>query len=200
MYIMWGAGYGFAAAIQPGPFQTYLIAQALARGWRQTLAAALAPLVSDGPIIILMLWVLNRLPTWLERGLYVSGGVFILYLAWQMFRRRQNDASGTSLTPRAGPHSLAGAALMNILSPGAYVYWGLVAGPILLSGWRQDPLQGMGFLMGFYVAMLVTLGSLIILFGAAGRWGQRLNRTLRSIAALTLLGFGSYQLWRGLGR
>ncbi|MBK7455571.1 MAG: hypothetical protein IPJ46_18150 [Anaerolineales bacterium] len=42
-----GIGYGLAAASQPGPFQTYLISQTLTRGWKRTLPAALAPLVSD---------------------------------------------------------------------------------------------------------------------------------------------------------
>jgi threonine/homoserine/homoserine lactone efflux protein len=62
LYILQGIGYGLAAAAQPGPFQTYLISQALIKGWRRTVPAALAPLVSDGPIIALCLLVLSQLP------------------------------------------------------------------------------------------------------------------------------------------
>ena len=61
-YLLQGLGYGFAAAVQPGPFQTYVMSQALERGWRRALPAALAPLISDGPIIALTLLVLTRLP------------------------------------------------------------------------------------------------------------------------------------------
>jgi len=60
VYVMQGIGYGFAAAVQPGPFQTYITAQTLSSGWRNTLPAALAPLISDGPIIALVLLVLIR--------------------------------------------------------------------------------------------------------------------------------------------
>jgi threonine/homoserine/homoserine lactone efflux protein len=53
LYILQGIGYGFAAAAQPGPFQTYLISQTLIKGWKPTLPAAFAPFLSDGPIIAL---------------------------------------------------------------------------------------------------------------------------------------------------
>ena len=52
-YIAQGLVYGFAAAAQPGPLQTYIISQAVARGWKRALPTALAPLISDGPIILL---------------------------------------------------------------------------------------------------------------------------------------------------
>src|SRR5215216_5195710 len=91
LYIIQGLGYGFAAAVQPGPFQTYLISQTLSKGWKQTLPAALAPLLSDEPIITLCLLVLSQVPAWLQRFLYIAGGLFILYLAfgayssWKIF-------------------------------------------------------------------------------------------------------------------
>lgn len=31
-YLVLGAGFAFAAAVQPGPFQTYLIGETIARG------------------------------------------------------------------------------------------------------------------------------------------------------------------------
>jgi threonine/homoserine/homoserine lactone efflux protein len=59
LYILQGIGYGFAAGAQPGPLQTYIISQTLLRGWSRTLPAALAPLISDGPIITICLLVLS---------------------------------------------------------------------------------------------------------------------------------------------
>ena len=32
-YLIFGITYAFAAAVQPGPFQTYIISQTLNRGW-----------------------------------------------------------------------------------------------------------------------------------------------------------------------
>src|ERR1035441_7648661 len=81
-YLILGMAYAFAAAVQPGPPQTYLISQTLSHGWRRTLPAAFSPLISDGPVIVLVLLVLSRVPVWLAQGLRLAGGVFVLYLAW----------------------------------------------------------------------------------------------------------------------
>ncbi len=62
IYLLQGIGYGLIAASQPGPFQTYLISQTLTRGRKRTLPAALAPLISDGPIILISLLVLSQVP------------------------------------------------------------------------------------------------------------------------------------------
>src|SRR5215218_9551987 len=82
LYLLQGIGFGFAAAVQPGPFQTYLISRALSKGWKRTLPAAFAPLLSDGPIIALCVLVLSQVPPWLQRFLYLAGGLFVLYLAF----------------------------------------------------------------------------------------------------------------------
>ena len=62
-YLFLGMTYAFAAAVQPGPFQAYLISQTISNGWRSTLPAAFAPLLSDGPIILVVLLVLSRMPS-----------------------------------------------------------------------------------------------------------------------------------------
>lgn len=200
-YILQGIIYGFAAAAQPGPFQTYLISQSLLNGWRRTLVAALAPLVSDGPIIALCLLVLSRVPDWLERLLSIAGGVFVLYLAfgaykaWRYFDARLPE-SGTG-----SRQSLLKAATMNALSPGPYIFWSLVTGPILLRGWRETPVYGISFMLGFYLTMMSSLGAIIVVFGAARQLGPRVNRALLAASAVALFLFGLYQLVSGvLGR
>ncbi|MCG2787183.1 MAG: LysE family transporter [Anaerolineae bacterium] len=197
-YILSGLLLGFAAAAQPGPFQTYLIAQAVSYGWRKTWVAALAPLLSDGPIILLTLFALNQIPTWLQRGLNVAGGLFILYLAWGAFRKWQDFGSleiGTA--PQAG-HSLLKAAFMNMLSPVPYIYWSLVTGPILLAGLHVSPLHGLSFLLSFYLVLVGGFLALMAIFSAASRPGNRANRILIGISAVVLAGFGVFQLLRGL--
>lgn len=197
-YILQGIGYGFAAAVQPGPFQTYLISQTLTRGWKRTLPAALAPLVSDGPIIALCLLVLSQVPLWLQRSLYVAGGLFILYLAYGAYRSWKNFDSNIPLPETETQQSVLKAALMNALSPGAYIYWSLVTGPILLKGWREMPVNGIGFLAGFYVILVASLLAIILVFGTAVRFGPKVNRILLGISAVALFGFGVYQLWQGI--
>jgi threonine/homoserine/homoserine lactone efflux protein len=85
-----------------------------------------------------------------------------------------------------------------MVSPGPYIFWSLVTGPILLEGWREAPALGVGFLAGFYTAMIASLATLILLFGLARHLGPKINRTLLGLSAVALLGFGIYQLWRGI--
>lgn len=197
--IVLGMGYGFAAAVQPGPFQTYLISQSLRQGWRRTLPASLAPLLSDGPIILLAILVLSQLPATWERALQVAGGLYVLYLAWGAFRawREQGMQGAEDVTVR-GDHGLVKAALTNALSPGPYLFWGMVTGPILLQGWREAPIRGVGFLLGFYGAMIASLAVLIAAFSSARRLGPRVTRVLVGLSALALLGFGLLQLAQGV--
>lgn len=196
-YLLQGLGYGLAAAAQPGPFQTYLISQALTKGWQRTLPAVLAPLISDGPIIVLAVLILNRFPKGWQNTLSIAGGLFVLYLSWGAFKTWQTfDEDDVSTQDGAG--GVFKAALMNALGPGPYLFWGLVTGPILIAGWRESPANAGAFLLGFYGAMILTLIALIIAFGATRRLGKRLNRLLIVISALALCGFGLYQIWQGL--
>ena len=87
---------------------------------------------------------------------------------------------------------------MNALSPGPYIYWGLVTGPILLAGWRDSPVKGLGFLMSFYATIVFSLAGIIMVFGTARLLGPKVNRTLFLVSAITLAGFGLYQLKLGL--
>ncbi len=198
VYLLQGIGCGFAAAVQPGPFQTYIIAQTLNAGWRNTLLAAFAPLVSDGPIIALVLLALSQVPEGLQRFLHIVSGLFVLYLAVNAFIgwRNFDPARGTAIA--SAPQSLFRAAMMNVVSPGPYIYWSLVTGPVLLAGWRDAPANGMGFLAGFYLAMILTLAGIIVLFGAARRLGPKVNRAMLGTSVVALACFGLYQLWLGV--
>lgn len=198
MYLIQGMAYGAAAGSQPGPFQTYLISHSLSFGWKRTLSMALAPLISDGPIILLSILVLNQIPVWMQKFLYIAGGLFVLYLSYGAFHawRTFHDFRIPAQAP--GHQSIFRAALTNALSPGAYLYWTLVTGPILVRGWHENFIHGTVFLFGFYTALISCLAAIILVFGAAGRLGNVFNRALLGISAIALFGFAVYQLWLGI--
>ena len=198
LYIVQGVVYGFAAAAQPGPLQTFLISQALMKGWRRSAASAFAPLISDGPIIALCLLVLRQVPGWLRNFLYIAGGLFILYLAYGSYRSWKNFDPQVPSTEVGSRQTLLNATLTNVLGPGAYVFWTLVTGPILIAGWRETPVYGIAFLLGFYVTMISSLALIIIVFGAARQLGPKVNHILIGVSAIALCCFGLYQLWLGI--
>ncbi len=197
IYLFQGAVYGLTAASQPGPFQTYIISQTLTRGWKRTLPAALAPLISDGPIILLCVLVLTQVPVWMQRGLHIAGGLFILYLAYGAYKTWKNFNLSVPAVETETRQSVLKAAMMNALNPNPYIFWTLVTGPILLQGWHESPVNGIGFLAGFYISMILCLVLIIIVFGIASRFGSKVNRTMLGISAIALFCFGGYQLWQG---
>jgi len=198
-YLILGVTYAFAAAAQPGPFQTYIISQSLSKGWRRTLPAALAPLISDWPIILLVLLVLTRVPGWLAPVLQLAGGVFLLYLAAGAYKTWRCFDTGKILLDQTGQQTVLKAVLVNLLNPNPYLAWSLVLGPLLLKGWQEAPSHGIALLAGFYAVMILCQAGIILLFAAARNLGPRVNRVMVGISAVALACFGIYELWSGLG-
>jgi len=198
LYILQGIGYGFAAGVQPGPLQTYIVSQTLLKGWRRTLLAAFAPLISDGPIIAICLFVLSQVPGWLQRILFIAGGLFVLYLAYGAYQTWKNFDPNLPSPQSGTQQSILKAALVNTLNPNPYIFWTLVTGPILLAGWRNTPLYGLGFLLGFYATFIFSLAAMILIFGTMQQLGPKINRILLGFPAVALFFFGLYQLWLGI--
>ena len=197
LYFLQGVTFGFAAAVQPGPFQTYLISQTVSSGWKRTLPAVLAPLISDGPILALVLLVLVRLPDLAIQFLRLAGGAFVIYLAVGAFNswKHFEDQKAASQTE---PKSVFKAAFINLLSPNPYLFWSLVGAPLLLTAWRETPLNGIGLLLGFYITIIGCTAGIVLLIGSTGKLGAKFNRTLLGISSLALFGMGIYQIWLGV--
>jgi len=197
-FLLQGLTLGFAAGAQPGPFQTYLISQTLSQGWRRTWIAAFAPLVSDGPIVALALLVLSQIPDWFQCVLQIAGGLFVLYLAWGAYKAWQSFAPDAENTPQNGPQSLLRAAMMNALSPGPYLFWSLVIGPLIVTTWRENPANTLSIVLAFYIAMIGLNIAVVLLFGQAARFGNQVRKAMLGLSVLMLVGFGLYQLWQGI--
>lgn len=197
-YALQAAALGLSAAAMPGPFQAYLISQSLRLGWRRALPAAFAPLLSDGPILILVIFVLTRLPVEFLQVLQITGAFFILFLAWKSWQAFRAFTGKPVLSPGEERQNVLQAAVMNLLNPNPYLFWSVVAGPIFLSAWQIAPLYGLAFILSFYAVMIGGMIVLVLLFGSARRLGPQVNRILLGISALALFAFGIYQLWQGI--
>jgi threonine/homoserine/homoserine lactone efflux protein len=196
-YFILGVAYAFAAVVQPGPYQTYVISQTLSNGWRRTLPAAFAPLVSDGPIAILVLVVLSQVPRWFTFVLELAGGLFLLYLAVRALNAWRRYDGEKKVQSQSIRQSLTKAVMVNLLNPNPYLGWSLVIGPLLLKGWRETPQNGVSLLVGFYGTMVAAMIGTIMLFGGARTLGPKVNRILIGISAIALAFFAFYELWLG---
>ncbi len=194
-YFLLGITPAFAAAVQPGPLQTFLISQALSKGWRKTLPATLAPLLSDGPIIALVVWALTSVPGRLITVLQFGGGALLLYLAFSAWKTWREYDPDKALGGSSGGQTLLKAVLVNLLNPNPYIGWSLLMGPLLVQGWRESPAHGIGLLLGFYGTLVACSAGIVLLFASARSLGPRLTRAMILVSAVALAGFAAYEFW-----
>ena len=152
-YLAIGITFAFAAAIQPGPLQAYLISQTLALGWRRTILASFAPLLSDSPIIALSIFILSHISASFVQILQIVGGIYLLHLALQAFKTYSYYDTEKVLQVY-DPNTLFKAVFVNLLNPNPYLSWSLVMGPLLLKAWQEAPVNGIILLIGFYATMV----------------------------------------------
>lgn len=200
VYLSQGLILGGTAAAQPGPMLAYLLSQTINNGWRRTLPAAFAPLISDIPIVLLVILVLTRTPDWSLHLLRIIGGFFLLYMAYGAFISYKTAVSATPQIQQTSHKGVFNAALMNFLSPNPYIFWATIAGPIFIAGWRQAPGYGLSFVLGFYLTLIGGFIAFIVLFALTKRLDSRVNRLLSGFSALALLLFALYQLWLGISQ
>ena len=195
-HLLQGITLGFTASATPGPFQAFLLNHTVQHGKRRALPLCLAPLISDAPIIILMLCILTQLPQVFLRFIQIFGGLFLLYLAKGTLSTVWNG-NGQNSAP-AQPRNFQHAILMNLLSPGPYIFWGTITGPMFLKALSRSLWHAICFLGGFYTILIGGFIAFVIISSAALSMGRKTGRVMAIIAAMALFGFGVWQIWNGI--
>jgi threonine/homoserine/homoserine lactone efflux protein len=196
-----GVSIGFAAGMTPGPLLVFLLAQTLQHGWRRAIWIILSPLISDGPIVALVLLVLQGASDDLLRLISLLGGAFILYIAWGLWRQiRAGDwALPLETEPASAAESVGAvlrkAAAINALGPGPWLFWSTAMGPTVIAAWRDGPPGAIGFVAAFYGAFLGVMAAQVIVFHQARRLGPQVVRAALWIGLAALLFFAA-SLWR----
>jgi threonine/homoserine/homoserine lactone efflux protein len=196
-YLISGVTYGFAAAVSPGPLSMYLMSQAVSRGWKKALPVAFSPLITDGPVAILVLALLSQVPASLVSYLRVLGGALILYLAYEAWKSWCSFNTEDSVANPTASNSLLKAVLINWLNPNLYLGWSVILGPIVLSGWHKAPANGVAVVVGFYTTIVVVMAGMVLIFSAAKTLGSQVRKNLTGLSSIALAGLGLYQLWLG---
>jgi threonine/homoserine/homoserine lactone efflux protein len=160
-----GTILGLSAGLAPGPLLAFVIYQTLRYNAGEGLKVALAPLVTDLPIVLATLFVLTRLSgfTMVLAVISCSGGLFLLYLAYETVRTKPLEVEVMD----ARPQSLLKGAIINALNPHPYLFWLSVGAPTMMKAQAENPWGGAGFLVSFY---LFLIGSKVGLALIVGKW------------------------------
>ncbi len=200
--IIRGITLGLTAGILPGPLQSFMIQMTLMQGWRKSIVMIFSPLIADIPVIILTTFVLAQIPPEFIRLIQIAGGLFVLWLArgaWLSYRAETQIGAGGEIPTQSGWRLLGRTVLVNILSPGPYIFWATVNGPLLVQGLRASILDGVAFLLAFYGSFLSVLSIYIIVFSRLGKLNPRITRALLLAIAAALLLFGLSLIGQGVG-
>lgn len=197
-YISQGLLLGMYAGATPGPFLAFLMAQSLRVGWRRTLPAAFAPLLSDSPAIILCLFILSQTPDWFISSLRLIGGAVLLWMAYGTLKTARQTVQSDSNPTQGGSQSLIRATLMNLFNPNIYIFWSTIGAPIVLDGFKQSTWHGFSFIIAMYATLIPTLAVVIFLSGAANRFTPRVREILAYSLGGMLVIFGLFQISQGL--
>jgi len=162
-----GLGLGLGAGISPGPLQALVVTTTLRRGFTAGVRVAIAPLITDTPIVALSVAAVSSVPESWVRVIAIAGGLALVLMgSWEIARARQN-ATQESEVAGSGQDIVKGA-IVNLLNPHPWVYWIGVGAPILVTAWRNTPGRAVAYLLGFYITIIgakVVIAAIV----AAGR-------------------------------
>jgi threonine/homoserine/homoserine lactone efflux protein len=198
-----GLGLGIGAGVTPGPLLGLIIRETLRGGWRAGVLVACAPPLGDVVVVALCFLVLVRLSAGVLPLLAISGGVYLLFLAWETLRTMPVEHSQKTEAEFDHRRSLGKGLVVNLLNPHPYVFWLTVAGPLVMQ-WRQQHAFGaiLAFVSGFYGCLVGAklLLALLIHSGRARLQGRGYRVALRAsgvlllVFALLLIGSGVQQM------
>jgi threonine/homoserine/homoserine lactone efflux protein len=163
-YLTIGTVLGLSAGFAPGPLLTLVISETLQHDIKSGVKVALAPVITDLPIIILTLFILSKLSNFHNLLGIISfmGGMFILYMGYKSLLTKGVEINFEEIKPK----SLSKGVLANILSPHPYLFWFSVGAPTVTKAMAQNISSPLAFIISFY---LFLVGSKIVLAIMVGK-------------------------------
>ena len=147
-----GMTLGFSAGIAPGPLTFLVITQTLQYNWREGFKVAIAPLITDLPIILVCCFLLLRLSQFdVVIGLIsLLGAYFLIRMALENWRAAPPHAGVST----GAPGSLIKGILANLFNPHPYLFWLTVGAPLIMSRGSERLHDGSIFIIGMFSLMI----------------------------------------------
>jgi threonine/homoserine/homoserine lactone efflux protein len=189
-FLVSGVVLGLSAGLSPGPLLALLISETLRHGALAGVRVALAPLLTDLPIVAGALLLVSQISgaDTLFGLISLLGGCFVVYLGIENLRSRGLDVS----KEQPKPHSLLRGVTTNALNPHPYLFWVSVGAPTTVRAWSgQDGGLAAGlFLGGFYALLVGSKAGLALVAGRSRNVlrGRAYLTTMRALG-LALCGF-----------
>ena len=162
-FLMVGILLGLAAGFAPGPLLTLVISETLAHDIKAGIKVAIAPFITDLPIILITLFILSRLShlNGVLAAISFVGGCVLIYMGIGSMK------AGNDTIELSGKRSnaLFKGILVNFLSPHPYLFWISIGGPTSSKAMHHSLFAFLGFFISFYFFLVASKVILAVITG-----------------------------------
>jgi threonine/homoserine/homoserine lactone efflux protein len=188
-FLLIAAGISLTGVMLPGP----LTAATIAKGYSDRHAGAwiaAGHAVIEIPLIAVIYFGFGHLISspQVAKGIYLVGGLMLLYLSFRMFRATRQTPGAVGGLPAS---ALVTGIIITGTNPAFYIWWATV-GTTLVTGAAKFGLAGVILLTAVHLPCDVAWSEFLSVgtFESKRWWTQKVQRIVFSVCALILAGFG----------
>lgn len=198
-YLISGTVFGLSAGFSPGPLTALVISETLKHNAAEGAKIAMAPLITDLPIIVAGVWAVSLAAgaSWALGLIALVGGGYLARLGWESLRFRGVSGETETVPPR----SFRRGVIANLLNPNPYLFWGTVGGPLLAQALTHSPAAAALFLVPFYGLLVGVKVGIAGVVGRSRRFlKSRVYVWINRGLGMVLWVFAALFLWEGIQR
>lgn len=131
-YVGIGLSLGVTAGISPGPLMALMISETIKGGKMRGIRVAVAPLITDVPLILIITFVLRYI-----KNIHSLLGIISLVGSFLLLYFGYRDLQAGKIGPQTGyvrSNSFRKGILTNLLNPHPYVFWLFIGVPFMMKG------------------------------------------------------------------
>ena len=172
-FIISGLVFGLGGGLTPGPLMTLVITESLKHGTKEGLKVAMAPLITDLPVVFLSIFLLSRLS---ELNLVIGiisvlGAIFLVYLGYESLTFQGIEID----TKTFRSQSLRKGILANIFNPAPILFWISVGAPTVLKGYEVSLMASVYFIFFMYLCLVGSKLLMALLVGKSRQFLKSKN-------------------------
>lgn len=164
-FILSGLVFGLIAGILPGPLLTLVITETIKHSKKQGIKVAIAPLITDIPVICVCIFILDTLARfhYVLGIISLLGAVFIMYLGYESLTTK----GVTDNIQNAKPHALKRGVIVNVLNPHPYIFWLTIGAPLIVKSYEISVISTVLFISVFYIFLVGSKMIIAVLVNAS---------------------------------
>jgi len=151
-FLISGVIFGLAVGTSAGPLLALVFSETLKYGKKEGIKIAISPLITDLPIVLLVLLILSNLIkySFVIGAISLFGACYLIYLGFENLRVKISVFNVES----AKEDALKRGVLANFLNPNPYLFWLSIGGPMIFESLDVHISATVLFILGFYSLLI----------------------------------------------